>query len=272
MDDNKKLTFQEKDVHLKNKNTKKGSKKIPLVTIVTSVFNGGHLLENTIKSIISQTYSNIEYIIIDGGSKDQTIDIIKKYDANIDYWISEPDDGIYFAWNKALQRATGDWIAFIGADDIYKHDAIEKMMSVALLNRELDYISARIELIRDGKVLRVVGKPWSWNLFKRYMCTGHNGSLHSRSLYERYGSYDTSYRSSADYEFLLRAGSSLKAGFVDSITVSMTLGGISTSSYKPIWETFDVIRKYRYISPVRAYWGVVRSVVGWTIKSFFKLI
>ena len=159
MDDNKKLTFQEKDVHLKNKNTKKGSKKIPLVTIVTSVFNGGHLLENTIKSIISQTYSNIEYIIIDGGSKDQTIDIIKKYDANIDYWISEPDDGIYFAWNKALQRATGDWIAFIGADDIYKHDAIEKMMSVALLNRELDYISARIELIRDGKVLRVVGKP-----------------------------------------------------------------------------------------------------------------
>jgi glycosyltransferase involved in cell wall biosynthesis len=90
----------------------------PLVTVITVVFNGQKTLENTILSVITRTYDNIEYIIIDGGSTDGTLDIIQKYDHTIDYWVSEPDEGIYDAMNKAAGIALGDWIYFLGCDDL----------------------------------------------------------------------------------------------------------------------------------------------------------
>ena len=91
---------------------------LPLVTIITVVFNGEKHLEQTIQSVINQTYDNVEYIVIDGGSTDGTVDIIRKYEEKIDYWVSEPDNGIYDAMNKALTIAKGDWILFLGSDDI----------------------------------------------------------------------------------------------------------------------------------------------------------
>ncbi|HAH56818.1 MAG TPA: glycosyltransferase, partial [Bacteroidales bacterium] len=85
------------------------------MTVVTVVFNGVEFLEDTIKSVIGQTYDNVEYIIVDGGSKDGTLDIIKKYEYAIDYWVSEPDKGIYDAMNKAIDLGSGDWINFMNA-------------------------------------------------------------------------------------------------------------------------------------------------------------
>ncbi|MDM3862941.1 MAG: glycosyltransferase family 2 protein, partial [Aphanizomenon gracile PMC644.10] len=97
---------------------KTSSPELPLVSIITVVFNGEKYIEQTIQSVINQSYSNIEYIIIDGASTDETVSIIRKYDNQISYWISEPDNGIYSAMNKALSIATGDWIFFLGSDDI----------------------------------------------------------------------------------------------------------------------------------------------------------
>jgi glycosyltransferase involved in cell wall biosynthesis len=94
------------------------NKYTPLITIITVVFNGDKHLEQTVISVINQTYNNVEYIIIDGGSTDSTIDILHKYEEVIDYWVSEPDKGIYDAMNKALTIAKGDWILFLGSDDI----------------------------------------------------------------------------------------------------------------------------------------------------------
>lgn len=94
------------------------SRELPLVSVITVVFNGENYIEQTIQSVINQSYSNIEYIIIDGASTDETVSIIRKYDNQISYWISEPDNGIYSAMNKALSIATGDWIFFLGSDDI----------------------------------------------------------------------------------------------------------------------------------------------------------
>jgi len=91
----------------------------PLISIITVVFNGEQLLEKTIQSVINQTYDNVEYIIIDGGSTDRTIEIIQKYEHAIDYWISENDKGIYNAMNKGISLATGAWVNFMNGGDIF---------------------------------------------------------------------------------------------------------------------------------------------------------
>ena len=99
----------------------------PMISIITVVFNGEKYLEQTIQSVINQTYDNVEYILIDGGSTDGTVDIIKKYGVQIDYWISESDSGIYDAWNKGLSLATGDIIGFCNADDFYEQTTLVKI-------------------------------------------------------------------------------------------------------------------------------------------------
>jgi len=106
------------------------NKDLPLVSIITVVFNGVFLLEETINSVISQTYPNLEYIVIDGGSTDGTLDILNKYEDKIDYWHSKKDDGIYDAMNQGLERATGSWVNFMNAGDVfYAQDTVTKIFA-----------------------------------------------------------------------------------------------------------------------------------------------
>lgn len=217
-------------------------KNTPLVTIITSTYNAVNDIEDSIKSVISQSYANIQYVIIDGGSTDGTLEIIKKYEKYISIFISEKDSGIYDAWNKGLLLATGDWIAFLGADDIYLPDAIlDYINHIEHSNIEnLDYVSSKIELVdSDKKCLRVIGKEWKWNTFKRYMSTPHVGSLHSRLFFDKYGRYNIEYKIVGDYEMLLRANNSLKTSFLNSITVKMQVGGVSNQNKKAIIETYS---------------------------------
>lgn len=246
---------------------KSGKDKCPLVTVVTSVLNGAETIEDTINSVLNQTYPNVEYIILDGGSKDETVNILKKYSDRLDYWKSEPDKGIYFAWNNSLKIAKGQWIAFIGSDDEFKLDAIEKMVVVANNSSiELDYISGKTELYKDGKVVAIEGEAWNWHKFRKYVCTGHNGALHNVNLYQKFGDYDTNFRSSADYELLLRPKESLKTGYVDVITTRMTLGGISNRSNLPIFETYQVMIKNGHTNRVVAFINFMVTLFKWKIK------
>lgn len=204
----------------------------PLITVITVVFNGANTLEQSILSVINQSYDNIEYIIIDGGSEDGTLDIIRKYEQVIDYWVSEPDRGIYDAWNKGVCLALGDWLAFLGADDTYLAGAIHSYAEIIADWRDTrwEYISSRVNLTTGTKVMRTVGQRWRWKSFRRYMTVAQVGSLHSRSLFERYGLFDTSYKISGDYEFLLRPKSGLRATYLNSITVNMGIGGASDNN------------------------------------------
>ncbi|WP_162997035.1 glycosyltransferase family 2 protein [Mucilaginibacter kameinonensis] len=229
----------------------------PLVSVITSSFNAVNTIEQTICSVVNQSYKNIEYIIIDGGSTDGTLDVLKKYDKYITYWISEPDNGIYNAWNKGLKIAKGDWISFLGADDIYLNDAIENYVDYINQSQqgtEFDFVSSVMEYVdKDLNLLRLIGKPWYWKVFNDTMVTIHSGALHSKFFFEKYGHFDESYKSAGDYALLLKAGKNLKAGFVNIITVKMREGGVSSNGLFLFKEVLKAKRDSRNVPMLKAY-------------------
>jgi glycosyltransferase involved in cell wall biosynthesis len=169
----------------------------PLITVITAVFNGYKFLEESIKSVINQSYENIEYLIIDGGSNDGTLDIIKEYNDVIDYWVSERDDGIYDALNKALLPANGDWIYVLGSDDRLYPDALEKVASY-LKEQNIIYYG-NVRMLSDG---RIFDGPFS--RYKLMYCNISHQSIFYPRRYIHKNSYNIKYKSAADFEMILR--------------------------------------------------------------------
>jgi GT2 family glycosyltransferase len=202
---------------------------LPLVSVITAVFNGEQYLKECLDSVANQDYPNVEHIVIDGGSTDGTLNLLEKYNDQIAFWKSECDNGIYDAWNKGLTESRGEWICFLGADDKFLPGAINSYMSLAKLNPDAEFLSSRIQIEYPFGYVKVAGVPWRWRKFARFMCAVHVGSMHRRSMFERNGIFDTSYKSAADYEFLLRARSTLKAAFMPDVTAAMRAGGASAS-------------------------------------------
>ncbi|MBI9044557.1 MAG: glycosyltransferase [Anaerolineaceae bacterium] len=131
-------------------NSHKGNSDLPKISIITPSYNSQDYIEQTIKSVVLQNYQNLEYIIIDGGSTDNTIEIIKKHEERIDYWISEKDSGQSEAINKGIRIATGDWIAWINADDIYCPGALDHVSAIIKDNEEVEWIVGTTKFI-DNK-------------------------------------------------------------------------------------------------------------------------
>jgi glycosyltransferase involved in cell wall biosynthesis len=200
---------------------------LPLVSVVTSIFNGQPHVAGCLESVLCQDYPNIEHIIVDGGSNDGTVDVLRQYDDRLALWRSGPDKGIYDAWNKGLAEARGEWIAFLGVDDEYLPGAISAYMELARKNPNAEYLSAKVRSVHPSGFERLIGHPWTWKEFSQWMCTAHVGSMHRRSLYDRLGNYDTSYRIVADYELLLRARSQLSTAYMPIVTAIMRAGGVS---------------------------------------------
>lgn len=200
---------------------------LPLVTVVTAVFNGQPTIQHCLESVLKQDYSNIEHIVLDGESTDGTLEVLRQYDDRIALWKSEPDLGVYDAWNKALTEARGEWICFLGADDEFLPGAVSAYMALAASHPEAEYLNSREQWVHADGYERTRGKPWSWPGILRQMCMAHVGSMHSRSLFDRLGVYDLSFGTAADYELLLRARGSLKTAYMPNITVMMRGGGMT---------------------------------------------
>ena len=237
---------------------------IPLVSIITATFNAGEQLRSTIKSIRDQTYNNIEWIIVDGASSDNTVDLILQNENVIDYWVSEPDGGIYDAWNKGMLIARGEWIAFLGAGDVYKPNAISAYITAIESSTLIpEFASSKIRLVNSsGKVLRIWGAQFDWSIYKKYMNIAHVGALHHKSLFEKQGLFDTAYSSAADYEFLMRCGQSLKTLYLNDVTVDMLAGGVSNGR-RGMFETYDIQKKYGagVVAKLRLWSSVAKSVI-----------
>jgi glycosyltransferase involved in cell wall biosynthesis len=236
----------------------------PLVSIVTSSFNDCKLLKETIINISIQTYPNFEYIVIDGGSTDGTLDLLRN-ERRIDHWISEPDRGIYDAWNKAIAISNGDYVAFLGAGDTYLDGGLNELIDLAMIHSSTDFIFGKVSVEGINLSPRLIGKAWSWNLFSRYMCTTHVGALHSRRLFERYGQFDVNYRIAGDYELLLRPGTALKTAFLDRPVAVMMAGGISQRNHRVLHEVKRAKLQHKTVSWLTAqydfFWANLKLLI-----------
>ena len=133
----------------------------PLVSVITAVFNGGGTIRGCIESVLEQDYPHIEHIVIDGGSTDGTVDVLREYDNRIALWISEPDGGVFDAWNKALDLAHGEWIAFVGADDTFFPGAISEYLRLATRNPSANFLTSRARLHHPSGYSPEFGGLWS---------------------------------------------------------------------------------------------------------------
>lgn len=200
-----------------------------LVSIITISYNVVSSIEATILSVINQTYLPIEYIIIDGGSVDGTLDIIKKYTDRITYWCSEPDKGIYDAMNKGIAKATGEWVNFMNAGDtFFDFFVIEKLFARISFKSHIVYGNTMMML----KVGNYIEYPKSLNLISKQMVFGHQATFVRRQVLNKL-KFNISFKSSGDYDFFLRA---YKEGFnfeYIPITVANYEGesGISMKKY-----------------------------------------
>ena len=223
---------------------KTSSDEKPLITVVTVVYNGAEFLEDTIKSVIEQGYNNVEYIIVDGGSTDSTLDIIRKYEHAIDYWVSEPDGGIYDAMNKGLKLASGSIIGMLNADDFLEKDATERI--VKSFDGGVDYVYSEVKILDlKGNITSVkqVEEPLEMALPYR-MPFGHQSLYVHRTTINDVGLYDTRYRLSADLDFVCRIVESKKTGLrVPGVLASFRAGGAS-GGLKTFLETRRIAVQY----------------------------
>ena len=221
-----------------------------LITVITASYNAADTIERSILSVVSQKTDDIEYIIIDGNSRDDTMKIVEKYKNSIDYTISEPDKGVYDAWNKGLAAAHGEWIVFLGADDFYEPDTFKKYRDFILSHNidGIDIISAKCRLLHpEGEELRIFGQKYEWNKFRHGTnCVSHGTTLHNARLFKELGNYDIRFNINADFEFLLRRP--MKALFIDAIILNMQDGGLSYSA-KGIIQSYQV-KKHRHSGDV----------------------
>ncbi len=219
------------------------------VSIITVVYNNKKTIEDTIKSVLNQTYKNIEYIIIDGASTDGTVDIIKSYEDKIDKFISEPDNGIYDAMNKGIKLTTGDIVGTINSDDFYASDNIIEMVMKEFKEKNIDSLYGDLIYIKYDNINKV-SRYWKSSKFiKGSFLKGwhppHPTFFVKKDVYNRYGLFDTSLSISADFEIMLRflERYEITTTYLPTVLIKMREGGISNNSLKNILIGHKNIRK-----------------------------
>jgi glycosyltransferase len=208
------------------------------VTLITATYNSQKHLEDCILSVISQRYHDIEHIIIDGKSKDNTIAIIKKYEKHIAKWVSETDRGMYDAINKGMEMATGDIIGILNSDDMLASEDVIDVIVETFKEKKVDSIYGDLEYVdptETDKIYRIwKGKPYRRSLFKTGWMPAHPTFYFKRDLLQKYGGYETHYFSAADYEFMARYLYKFKisAWYIPKLIVKMRRGGQSNSNIR----------------------------------------
>ena len=240
----------------------------PFISIVTVVFNGAVPLEKTILNIRQQSHTDFEHVIIDGGSTDGTVDVIKKYDDKIAFWVSEKDQGIYDAMNKSLQFAHGKWLIFLNAGDtFYDENSLKSFVDF------VDHAKERYDLV-FGDVLVVDGdkeyirsfKNTFGFLLRNMIC--HQCMFYSRGVFEKAGDFNKAYRMTADFDHLMRIKTlGLNIGKVPAVIARYGLDGVSATEkgIRKIWD-----ERIRIFSSDKTIPWFTRLVYGLYAKTALK--
>ena len=211
------------------------------VSIITVVFNNVLTLKDALDSVLSQTHENIEYIVIDGGSNDGTLELIFSYEDKLSIILSEQDNGIYDAMNKGLKLASGEIIGILNSDDIYQDNrVIEDVVSEFSLDNQLDILYGDLVYVKQSNTSEVVRKWKSLTYYDKYFEDGnvppHPTVFLRSNVYKSVGYFNLNLRLAADYEFLLRVFklNEFKSKYINRLLVRMRLGGATNKNFKNV--------------------------------------
>ena len=246
---------------------------MPILTIITVVRNCGDTIEKTIQSVINQDYPNIEYLIVDGASTDNTLNIIKKHENEIDFWISEPDRGIYDAMNKGINYAKGTYINFMNAGDLFYSNLVCTKITESIQIKNADIVWGNFIATNETNKVELLIKAKPISRIWRGMICSHQSIFIKRSLLEN-NPFNLKYKIVADYEQLLRLYIKNNTFHQVDYPISKTsITGISYSNLKTILEDIKVIHSLKPFSYHILYFipylllGVFRNIIGPDITS-----
>lgn len=247
------------------------------VSIITVCFNSSQYIRSAIESVLSQTYPNIEYIVIDGGSTDRTMNIINEYLDNITHLVNEPDKGIYDAMNKGIALATGDIIGILNSDDFYTHsDVLAHVAKAFSQNPDIDMLLCNVDFVLPSDLTKPVRFYSSinfvpWKLRFGFM-PAHPGTFIKKSAYERVGSYKLGYKIGADFDMFVRMLLVKRFHYLklNKVLVRMRTGGVSTSGIASyVTSTKEMVRS---LKENNVYSNVFMVLMRLPIKFFQKML
>lgn len=246
------------------------------ISLIIATFNAAKTLNKCLDSIVSQLTDECELIVIDGGSKDSTNIIIESYGSKIAAHISESDKGVYDAWNKGVKLAKGQWVAFVGADDVLLPGALSHYLKVICETpniEDYDYICAYNEYVDEkGDILNIIGGAPGWNTYRKRMNAAHVASLHNKkNLFGVIGDYDLSFKICADYELLLRKKNRLKYIFIPEHIARMQIGGMSFST-QAVKEAYRIRQKHHSVNVLENGTLFVRDWLGFKVYCVKQLL
>jgi glycosyltransferase involved in cell wall biosynthesis len=207
------------------------------ISLITVVYNGEAFLQECFNSVIAQTYPDVEYLVIDGGSTDQTLNIIQENRSHIDYFISEKDQGLYDAINKGIQQSTGEIIGILNADDMLASaDVLASVAKSFMANPTIDGVYGDLNYIHPTthKIIRKwKSRPATFQDLKKGWMPAHPTLYLKRGLFEQHGAYSLDFGTAADYELILRYfyTHKIKTSYLPMLMVNMRMGGVSNHSF-----------------------------------------
>ncbi len=244
------------------------------ISIITVCWNSEATIEKTIKSVESQDYPKLEYIIVDGRSKDNTLNIIKQYPNVVSKWISEPDKGLYDAMNKGIDMATGDYIGIVNADDtFYDENTISKVVSFLKANNVEASIGDIVQHREDGQIVRrYSAKNWSPEKLKIGFMPAHPAIFFRKELFNTLGNYSLDFKIAADYELIIRyfLKQQISWKYSGITTHKMLMGGVSSSGYRSYKKVSEEIIKALRMNEIPFQAWRIKSRIIWKIFGFLK--
>lgn len=225
-----------------------------MISVITVCQNSEEFVEHCLQSVSVQDFDDFEHIVIDGGSTDATVDIVRCYESGLSYWHSKPDRGIAHAFNQGLEHSTGKWLIFLNSDDFFVDATVLSRIADQLYGRkDADVVFGRIELVtreQNPKTLMLLGRPWKWNEFRRRDTILHPAAFTNRRFFDKYGGFSEEWSMAVDYEHYLRAGEALAAAFVPILVSRMRTDGVSRTQVSKILCEIKLIQQRHEVWPM----------------------